>query len=401
MTSLDASASSYAEERSLHLDLTHGLAGDMFLAALADAGLDLAPLAAIMAPLAVLAAPAETRRGLAGRRLDIVPVGDPPLRHLPEVLAALEGLALPATVKRRSAAAFRRLAEVEAAVHGVGVERIHFHEVGAVDTIVDVAGAFWALETLGATRCTASSAPWSTGTVTCAHGDLPLPAPATVRLLQGRPVHPAGPRGELITPTGALLLDQLPALHAEGPEGVLMASGLGYGSRPQGEGLRVFLTARPALRPGEERAEERAKERIWVLETNLDHLTGEELGVAIQEIMAAGALDVLYVPGVMKKNRPGGLLQALADEAGLAAVETAVFRQTCTLGLRLTPTWRKVAPRRACSQATPWGEVAAKRAVVAGETVVRPELDALRALAKTTGRTVTLLRLGGRDAEKP
>jgi len=273
---------------------------------------------------------------------------------------------------------------VEAGVHGCAVADVHFHEVGAVDTLVDVVGAFWALETLGVSRVTCSSLPWFSGTVRCAHGLMPLPAPATTVLLQGKPVYPTQFEGELITPTGALLLDRMVDEFTLGPAGRLERIGLGLGTMelPTVNGLRLLLLAGDG--PG--------LERIMVLETNVDHLTGEEIGGVFGVLLDAGALDVLFLPGVMKKNRPGGLLQVLCKPEDLARIRDLTFAQTLTLGLRMTETTRAVLPRAASARSTPWGEVSAKETEIEGQRYSRPEFEALQALAKRTGRSVAQLR---------
>jgi uncharacterized protein (DUF111 family) len=343
----------------------------MFLAAMAGLGLDMAPLAQAFAAAGVevsIAARDARDKGIAGKRMEIVPAQDQPLRHLDDLLAVTDAMPLSHDVRSRAAAAFGRLAEAEAAAHGCGLDEVHFHEVGAVDTLVDVIGAFWALESLGVTRTTCSRLPWFSGTVRCAHGLMPLPAPATAYLLRGKPVYPTEFEAELITPTGALLLDRM--------------------ELPVVNGLRAFLM--------EENAP--AAERIMVLETNVDHLTGEEIGNVFGVLMDAGALDVLFLPGLMKKNRPGGLLQILCRPGDMPRIRDLAFAQTMTLGLRISETVRAVLPRAAGTRPTPWGEVPVKETTVDGERYARPEFEALRELAKKTGRSVAQLRyLMGED----
>jgi len=200
----------------------------------------------------------------------------------------------------------------------VPVSKVHFHELGAVDTVVDVVGALYGLEALGVGLVLCSALPWFEGSVQSEHGELPLPAPATIRLYEGKPVFPAEAKEELVTPTGALLADQLAKEFTGGPEGRILGTGVGFGARPEGQGLRLVL-----FDPGEASL----SEEIFVLETNLDHLTAEETGRAMEAVMEAGALDALYLPGLMKKGRPGGLLQVLCRPAELDAVRAAVFAQ--------------------------------------------------------------------------
>ena len=371
----------------LHLDCPAGIAGDMFLAAMADLGLDLSALEAAFAQAGVevkITVRDSRDKGIRGKRLQIFAPHAQPMRHVAELTAIVRALPFSARVLGRCEDALTRLAEVEAQVHGCAVADIHFHEVGAVDTLVDVVGAFWALETLGISRVTCSRLPWFSGMVHCAHGLMPLPAPATAVLLQGKPVYPTEFEGELITPTGALLLDRMVDEFTSGPAGRLERTGLGLGTMelPTVNGLRVLMLTGDG--PG--------LERIMVLETNVDHLTGEEIGGVFGVLLDAGALDVLFLPGVMKKNRPGGLLQVLCRPGDLGRIRDLTFAQTMTLGLRMTETTRAVLPRAASTRPTPWGEVSAKETQIEGRRYARPEFEALQALAKRTGRSVAQLR---------
>ncbi|WP_235893888.1 LarC family nickel insertion protein [Oceanidesulfovibrio indonesiensis] len=373
----------------LYLDLSYGIGGDMLLAALADAGLDLHPLAEIFRNAgltAQLCAAPEMRSGISGKRLFLEQAGDQPLRTMPDIEALLDALPVSDAVRERSRAAFWRLAEAEAAVHGCEVDKIHFHEVGAVDTLADVVGAAWALETLGISEVRASAIPWFTGTVCCAHGELPLPAPAVVKLLDGKPVRPSSFTQEMVTPTGALLLDMLVDTYDDagsaGPAGRLAASGLGYGARDSGGGLRVFLLEDDGA----------VRETVWVLESHIDHLSGEDLGRAFEGIFAAGALDVLALHGIMKKSRPAVALRVVCEDAHLTDVEAAFFRETLTLGIRRTRTERTALPRKEATMQTPWGEVRAKEYTLGGQTFIVPEDDDLAEMARRTGQSTAALR---------
>lgn len=384
--------------RHLHLDCPCGLGGDMLLAALCSLAeevgkpFDLSGFADDLTESGVpvrLALDFERRDGLAGAMLSVEPGSDQPLRHLPEIEALIEKLPLPPDVRERSIDAFRRLAEAEAKAHGICVNRVHFHEVGAVDTVVDVVGAFLLIEHLNISRVTSSSLPWFTGTVVCEHGEIALPAPATANLLKGKPVYPTEFRKELITPTGALLLDRLVDAYTDGPDGNLAAMAVSYGTLHLPSGLRAILS--------DAELEENV-EHIWLLETNIDHLTGEELGGCYDALLNAGALDVLYLQGVMKKNRPGGTLQVQCTDANLPTVQEAIFRHTLTLGLRRTRVERVTLPREAATMRTPHGEVEAKAFTTPdGLTHRSPEYEALRRLAEKTGRSVAELRylIGG------
>lgn len=382
--------------RSLFLDCSFGLGGDMLLAALHGLGVEYAPLEALFAGagISVKIRPMPvSRQGIAGNVMHIHWEDEQPLRHLPELEDILQRLAVSGPVREKSLKALHKLAEAEAAVHGVPVESVHFHEVGAVDTLVDLVGSFWALEQLGVCGVVCSSLPWFTGTVECEHGTLPLPAPATLRLMQGKPVHPTGFTQEMITPTGALLVDALADRFAEGPQGMLLGSGLGYGTRESGGGLRVFLLEQTGTSSGTDvQGSRMAVETVVQLESNVDHLTGEDIGFCFEALMQAGALDVLYLPGIMKKNRPGGVLRVLCAQESADAVQEAFFRHTHTLGIRRSCVERVVLHRQASSMRAPFGDVESKVYTVGGEQVEKPEYEALAAFARKTGRSLPELR---------
>lgn len=231
----------------LYMDCFAGLGGDMFLAAAADLGVDLALLQDVIreAWLNVSISAEETRvEGLRGRRLVIRHPATQPLRRLDDLLDLAERLDVEPGVRADAIQAFVRLAGVEAAVHGVDVDQVHFHEVGAVDTFVDVVGAFYAVHALGVEKVVCSQLPWFRGHVQCAHGTLPLPAPAAAELLKGKPVYPTDVQTEIITPTGALIIDRLASEFLSGPVGRVQAMGTSFGSKivPGGpNGFRLFL----------------------------------------------------------------------------------------------------------------------------------------------------------------
>ncbi|MCF8106313.1 MAG: nickel pincer cofactor biosynthesis protein LarC [Desulfohalobiaceae bacterium] len=372
----------------LHLDCPTGISGDMFLAAMADLGLDLHPFQGILNDCGLdvrIEGRKETRSGLQGTGLRISPKIPQTFRDLDSILALIAASRLTPEVRRRSRLAFQRLAEVEAAVHDVELSAVHFHEVGAVDTLVDVLGCFWALEQMEVASVSCSNLPWFQGLVDCEHGRLPLPAPATVELLQGKPVYPSAYQQEVITPTGALILDQTVSLFAGGPRGVLEKNGIGWGSMDLGatpNGLRVFLT-----RTGHEAGEE-----IWVLESNLDHLSGEELGSLFTALQEEGALDFIYLQGVMKKNRPGGLLQVLCTREDLEKIQETFFEHSLTLGIRRRKSERVVLARKNSTIKTRLGNLQAKEIQLKDRILIKAEFEALRELAGKTGRSVAELR---------
>ena len=374
----------------LYIDCRHGISGDMFLAGLAGLGADLAPLSDMLKDAGLikdLRVDTVRRNEFSGQQLIIAESDAPqPLRHLEDILNIVRALPLPDQVWFTARRAFMRLAEAEAAVHDMPREEVHFHEVGAVDTIVDVLGAALCLEQLGIDRVFCSPLPWFSGTVRIAHGEAPLPAPATLELMQGKPVFATSYDWEITTPTGALLLDCLDVTFTDGPQGFLRRKALGFGANPAGQGLRLFML--------EDRGQERL-DHIWVLESHLDHLSGEELGAAVDAIFAAGAVDVVQMPVYMKKNRPGIALRVLCLPTDLERVRAAFFTHTHTLGIRQRLEDRVCLPRRPTSLETPHGILPAKAYDLAGQTFTRAEHDARLALARSKGKS--LLEIRARD----
>jgi uncharacterized protein (TIGR00299 family) protein len=318
-----------------------GLAGDMFLAALLDLGdprfclADLRELARRLVPGECELELERARRGAfegAWLRVLTPESAAPPERHLAELSALVEAADLPALVRGRVLAVLGRLARAEAQVHGIPVERVHFHEVGAVDTLIDVCGVVWALERLGVERVLATAPLCGEGTVRCAHGELPVPVPAVVELFRGLPLRYGGGPGERLTPTGAALLAEL--VDEFVGEAVLSATavGLGAGTRDPRAGppnlVRVQL-CEVAPSPGRGR-------EAWLLEVQLDDATGEELGWCLAALRAAGALDAWTTAVQMKKDRPGVQVSALCRAEARGALEAAVFERTQSLGLRWT-----------------------------------------------------------------
>ena len=294
----------------LFLDCSHGMSGDMTLASLAHLGVDLSPLPGLLAQAGVacrLEVWQEERGGGPGCRVEVSWEAEgQPLRHPADIAAIFAAVPVADRVRHKALAVLEALTLAEAEAHGIAPEEVHFHEVGAVDTLVDILGACWALDQLGVERVTACALPWFGGSITCAHGEIPLPAPATANLMRGLPVYPTDAKTELVTPTGAALARVLVDEFVEGPEGRLLAMGTGYGARPAPTGLRAWLVE--AREPRQADHGQGGEEDVMQLECHLDHLTGEELGTALEQLAAAAdVLDVLH--------KVGGL-----DIAGLAGV---------------------------------------------------------------------------------
>jgi uncharacterized protein (TIGR00299 family) protein len=278
---------------------------------------------------------------------------------------------------------FRRLADAEATVHGMPLDKVHFHEVGALDSLADIAGSAIALDLLGVERITSRSVPTGSGTVKCAHGVMPIPAPGTAELLKGVPLAATPIKGELTTPTGAAILTTIVQQWTEAPAMTIERIGCGAGQRDlleQPNFLRVFVGTTEVKPSGDE------SDLIWILETNLDDVAAEVIGYCFDLLFAAGALDVFMTPIQMKKNRPGVLLTVLAPASVLDAVETILFRETQTFGIRRYSAQRSKLRREAVTVQTPWGPVKGKRGWrEPGPSVFTPEYEDCARVAREHG----------------
>jgi uncharacterized protein (TIGR00299 family) protein len=366
------------------VDCFSGVSGDMLLGALVDAGLPVETLRSRLEQLPVsgwkLDAERAVSSGLAGTRVSVtLTEPDQPERTLGDVEAILDGATLPTPILDRSRAVFRALAEAEGAVHGVPADRVHFHDVGAIDAIVDVVGAVIGLETLGIDRVHASSLPVGTGRVQSAHGALPLPAPATLALIAAAraPTRPSNTEAELVTPTGAAILTTLAAFTQ--PPMAIERTGVGLGRKQLAwpNVLRLWIGAATAgdLNTGE----------ITVIETNLDDSSPEQLAFAMERLFDAGALDVFFTPVQMKKNRPAVVLTVLSTPAQADALARLMLRETSSLGVRFRPAQRLMAPRRSDTLATDLGPIQVKIKRVDGEDIVAPEYEDCARVARERG----------------
>jgi len=375
----------------VHFDCSAGAGGDMLLAALLDAGCPLDPVRDAVRACGVTEAEIgviETlRAGLRGLLLRVAVHGRPRHRPLSESLAAIAAAGLPAQVAEGATTTLRRLGDCEARLHGIPVDRVELHELGAVDTLVDVVGVCAALHHLGATEVLCSPLPAAPGTVTTEHGVLPLPAPATLALLaEARaPLRPGIPGVEQVTPTAAALLTTLARFAV--PAMRLRAVGHGAGSRddPRRPNL-VRCWVGDAVDAGVA-APGGFDDACVELRTNLDDAAPAVVADLAERVLAAGALDAWVVAATMKKGRPGHILHALVPPAAEAAVAALLLVEGPTLGVRRTDAPRMVAERDVQPFASPLGEVRVKRKLVGGRVVdARPELDDCRRLAAATGR---------------
>jgi len=382
----------------LYIDPFGGAAGDMLLGALVDLGVARERLQEVLAGLRLEGWRLETTRdrqqGFAGTRAAVrVEEGGHPARHLLDVERLLQDASLPERVRERSLAAFRRLFEAEAEVHGVPLERAHLHELSALDAVVDIVGVCAAVDLLGVDRVACAPVPVGSGTVQTAHGLLPVPPPAVARLLRGVPLAAHAAEGEMTTPTGATLLVTLAERFGPLPAGKLLGVGVGLGEREFAglpNVLRAFLVeeeGRPAGRP------------MVVLETTVDDITGEALGALLERVREAGALDAWCLPGTGRKGRPVVELRAVLEPSQVAAVTAAVFEEGATLGVRLLECTRPELERHTLEVLTPFGTIPVKVGVFAGRVVsAKPEHDAVLTAARQTGASAAAVADAARAA---
>lgn len=372
--------------RTVYFDLVGGAAGDMLLAALIDAGAAEAEVARAIAGLG-LGARIETccegRRHLRARRLQVLaPDEDHPHRRLADVRTIITAADLPARARGRALAAFEALARAEGRVHGIAPEEVHFHEVGAIDSIVDTVGVAVALESLGIERVEASPLPVARGTIASAHGVIPLPAPAVLHLAEaaGAPIEGRAGGGEWVTPTGAALLTALAARFGEHPPLRVRAVGLGAGTRVNPPELPPNLVRAVV---GELDDAAAGGEPLWVLEANLDDQSAEHTAYLIDALLAAGARDAFLTPVIMKKGRPGVVVTALAAPAEADALEALILRESSSLGVRRRLEARRALPREELTVETAHGAVRVKLATRPdGRRTAAPEFEDCARLAR-------------------
>jgi pyridinium-3,5-bisthiocarboxylic acid mononucleotide nickel chelatase len=379
--------------RAVYFDCFSGASGDMLLGALVDAGVPVDQLRSGLAGLQVsgwtLNAERVEQRGIGGTRVRVqLTDADQPHRGLGEVLAIIDGAALPVAVGERAASVFTRLAEVEAAIHGTSVEKIEFHEIGAIDAIVDIAGVVLGLHLLDVDwqQVMCSGLPTGSGWVRAQHGPLPVPAPATLELLRraGAPLRRVPSEtdtGELLTPTGAALLTTLGRFESPTRLRSVEQVGYGFGSRelPWPNAVRVWVGEASSAGRGLEH------DQVAQIETNLDDATPEELGFAMERLLEAGALDVAFSPLHMKKNRPGVLLRVLARPHDSARMAELVLEHTTALGARVETIERLIARRAERTVTTPWGDVRVKLKLLGDREIASPEYEDCARLARAAG----------------
>jgi pyridinium-3,5-bisthiocarboxylic acid mononucleotide nickel chelatase len=366
-----------------YFDCFSGISGDMTLGALIDAGCDVTHLRKELKALEVagweLSAEKVWKNGMAATYAKVRAEDRQTHRSLTDILEILKKSPLAPRVRDRAGAIFLKLGEAEARVHDVPVEKIHFHEVGAVDAIVDIVGACIGFHALGIEKFACSPLNVGGGTAKMAHGVLPVPAPATAALLTGKPTYSNGVLRELVTPTGAAIVATL--CDSFGPQPPMTVSAIGYGAgtadlEGQPNVLRIMVgeSAEKAV-PGYD-------EEISVIEANLDDMNPQIYGYFLERALAAGALDVYTTPVQMKKNRPGTLLTVLCKPQDANALTSLIFAETTTFGVRTTTARRRILPREHVSVSTAYGDVRIKLSRVNGHILhVSPEFEDCRKLA--------------------
>jgi len=373
-----------------YFDCFSGISGDMALGAFIDLGIAVDRLQQDLSRLPIgpfdIAISSVERHGIHARYCQVNDGGGDPLRHYRDIRDMIAASFLPDSVKAASQSIFRKIAEAEAHVHGCALDEVHFHEVGALDSIVDIVGCALCLHYLDITAITASALPQGHGFVDCQHGKLPLPAPATLALLKDTPVYGMAVEGELVTPTGAAILSALS--DGFGPMPPMKITAVGYGA-----GRRVYDTHPNLLRVviGEPlrsptREAGYLSDTVCVLETTIDDMNPEIFGYLMEALFSNGALDVYWVPIYMKKNRPGTLIQVLCHAPQTDLLRDILFKETTTIGLRVSTAQRWMLPRETVTLELPSGPADLKR-VSMPDGAVRwvPEYESCRRWAQERG----------------
>lgn len=356
-----------------YFDCFSGVSGDMTLGALVDAGVD---GRAIIEAVGGLGLPGELsfetvrRGGFRATHARVRTEEEHAHRHWRNIEAIIDKSALTGSQKDLSKQIFLKLGEAEARVHGIDLARIHFHEVGAVDSIIDIVGSAVGLDLLGVDRFECSAVPPGRGFVRAEHGRMPLPAPATAEILKGVPMAESHVEMEMTTPTGAAIVTTVAERFGPLPAMTVESIGLGAGTREvpgQANVLRLFVGVL---------ASSAGADRVFMLETNLDDIPGEVVGYTTVKLLEAGALDVFTTPIQMKKNRPGVMISVLCDEARVPAMEDILFRETTTLGVRRFPVSRHKLNRKAVDVETEFGAIRGKLGWLANRPpTFSPEYD--------------------------
>ncbi|BBB93305.1 MAG TPA: nickel pincer cofactor biosynthesis protein LarC [Methylomusa anaerophila] len=377
-------------------DCFAGISGNMMLGALIDIGLPEEKLKKELAKLPVHGYEIKTARvdkcGISAVHVDVIVGQDQQHRHLSDILDIIENSTLSDAVKEKSTSVFRRLAEAEAKVHGVALQEVHFHEVGAVDAIIDVVGTIWGLEYMGIEALYTSKLHVGSGFTECCHGTIPVPAPATVELLIGIPYYQGDIKKELVTPTGAAIVASLGQGFGSMPE-AFVSKKVGYGAGtwnlPIPNILRLYIGEIVGIDPNLEqynKDEQAASGSVTVIEANIDDLNPQVYPFVLDKLLAAGALDAWITPIIMKKGRPAVKLSALVEGTNKTKAAEIILTETSSIGVRFYEAGRLVADREFLPVITPWGQVRVKISSYQGKIInVAPEYEDCRKLATERG----------------
>ena len=392
----------------LYFDCFSGASGDMIVGALIDAGVSIDELRAALGSLSIDTDAVWTERvqraGVAATKFQVrgedpgghhhhhaddggvataAPAHTHAHRTLQEIYALIDGSRLSATGRDRAKALFARLGDVEGTIHGSPPDKVHLHEVGSLDSIVDIVSTVHAMELIGADRVVASPLNVGSGTIRSAHGLFPVPAPATTRLLEGVPIYSGTQRAEMVTPTGALLITAYASEFGAIPPMKIAKIGYGAGARSFEDTpnvLRVLIGEADAAAPSH---------TVVVIEAEIDDMNPQIFGVVMDKLLASGALDVFYTPIQMKKNRPGTLLSVIAPPPVRERLTSVIFRETTTIGVRYREMTRECLDRETHTVTTPFGDVRVKIARRGGEVLnASPEFDDCVRLAEASGKSV-------------
>lgn len=365
-----------------YFDCTSGISGDMLLSALVDLGFDLEKEARkLNLPACRIEIKRVKRQGIAGVKVNVISTKEECHRNLARVYKIIDSSRLDGDIKRRSREVFMKLAKAESKVHGIPVRKAEFHELGRIDTIVDIAGTLAGIKKLGIDKIIASKLNLGSGTVKCEHGIFPVPAPATAELVKGVPVYSDGTKAELVTPTGAALVTRLADGFGDMPEMCVEKVGSGAGSRELARPniFRIFM--------GEySLPHEDTEDSADVIESNIDDMNPQYYDFIIRRLLEEGALDAFIANIHMKKNRPGVRLSVISKPEKTSHLTDIIFRETTTFGVRICRTRREKLSREMRTVRTKYGDVPVKVGRLGGEVVtVSPEYEACRKLAEQRG----------------
>lgn len=388
----------------LYIDCPMGISGDMFLGALIDMGVDLKMILRELKKLPVdkinVKVSKEVRHSISATAFRVKIKEERHHRTFKDIKKIITKSTLAPEVKDLSVKIFENIADAEGKIHGISPEEVHFHEVGAMDSIIDIVGAAVAVRSLKADAVISSPIPLGSGWTDTMHGRLPIPAPATLEILKGVPLRPSTAPFELTTPTGAAIIKTLAGDFGGIPAMKVERIGYGAGKKDFREAANVLrlMTGEGEIRRGKETG---GRERLTVLETNIDDMSPQVAGYVMEKLFGAGALDCFFTPVQMKKGRPGVLLTVLAAEEEKEKLMDIIFDETTTIGVRSYPVERLCLERKIVKVKTPYGTVRLKVAYKDGHAVnIQPEYEDCRLIAEKKGLSLRIVTDGARAAFK-